>query len=242
VRLDDPSHVGDPSAEDKPSQVAGSTSTPQPATTPTNAADDNSDDRIDESNNDTAQNGVATESVAAESVATESVAAESVAAESVAAESVATESVAAESAQGSPSISTHAVWLAISIVVILASVVLEVEQAQVRIPGLSSSLPGLCTFKRATGLDCPGCGLTRCFISLGHGKIGNAFDFNPVGILFYAFVIIQVPFRIIQIVRIKNNWTELRWHELGTWAVMAIAILLLGQWVVRSLGSFLWGW
>jgi hypothetical protein len=147
----------------------------------------------------------------------------------------------AVSKKNSPSLITHVVWFFIAVLVVLASVVLTVNQSEVGIPGLSAVLPGLCTFKRTTGLDCPGCGLTRCFISLGHGQIGAAFGFNPVGILLYVFVIIQIPFRLTQIVRIRWGRRELKWHDFGTWAVMAIAFLLIGQWVIRSLiGSFLW--
>ena len=93
-----------------------------------------------------------------------------------------------------------------------------------------------------TGLDCPGCGLTRCFISVGHGRLADATQFNPVGILLYVFVVVQIPFRLLQIFRIKNGWEELQWYEAGTWIVIGIAFLLLGQWVVRIVGSMLLGW
>lgn len=46
----------------------------------------------------------------------------------------------------------------------------------------------LCLFKRAFGMPCPGCGMTRAFIFLGHGSIYEAFKMNPNS--FFAFLIV----------------------------------------------------
>ena len=53
------------------------------------------------------------------------------------------------------------------------------------------TLPGfeVCSFKRMTGLPCPGCGLTRAFCSISHGQIGQAWSFNPFAFLFYALAV-----------------------------------------------------
>ncbi len=44
------------------------------------------------------------------------------------------------------------------------------------------SLP--CPFHAVTGLECPGCGITRLFLALGHGDFRAAFAANPA--LFFA--------------------------------------------------------
>ncbi len=42
--------------------------------------------------------------------------------------------------------------------------------------GVESSI---CIFRRATGIPCPGCGLTRGFAALAKGHFGQAFEFHP---------------------------------------------------------------
>ena len=37
----------------------------------------------------------------------------------------------------------------------------------------------ICLFRRATGIPCPGCGLTRAFAALAKGQLGAAFVFHP---------------------------------------------------------------
>jgi len=44
----------------------------------------------------------------------------------------------------------------------------------------------LCFFNRVTGLPCPGCGLTRGFCALSHGRLLEAWALNPFSFLFYA--------------------------------------------------------
>ena len=62
-------------------------------------------------------------------------------------------------------------------------------------------VPVLCTFRRLTGLECPGCGLTRSFTFMAHGSIGGAFEANLLGPVLFTLVASQVPYRIIRIVR-----------------------------------------
>jgi len=38
---------------------------------------------------------------------------------------------------------------------------------------------GLCLWKRATGIECPGCGLSRGFVQIAHGKLIEAVKLNP---------------------------------------------------------------
>lgn len=48
----------------------------------------------------------------------------------------------------------------------------------------------LCIFKLATGLDCPGCGITRCIFSLINLDIQSAFNYNAlVTILILPFTV-----------------------------------------------------
>ena len=133
----------------------------------------------------------------------------------------------------------HVAMLLLAAVVIGASVLMRVEgQQQVTLPGLAGPLPGLCTFRRVLGIDCPGCGLTRCFISLGHGELLRAWRFNPAGILFFAVVVFQVPYRVIQLWRIRRGLREIDLGRAANWTLLFVALCMIGQWVLRTVGLF----
>jgi hypothetical protein len=40
--------------------------------------------------------------------------------------------------------------------------------------------PVLCPFRALTGLDCPGCGMTRAVGQITRGRVGTAFDYNAL--------------------------------------------------------------
>lgn len=134
----------------------------------------------------------------------------------------------------------HVTFFVLATVVLALSFVLGVRGAeQVTLPVFNVPLPPLCNFKRAVGVDCPGCGLTRCFISLAHGDLSRAWQFNPAGIYFFAIVVAQLPLRGWQLWRVR---TGRRAIELGWWghgALLLLAMLLIGQWAVRIVERFL---
>ena len=47
-------------------------------------------------------------------------------------------------------------------------------------PGSIEGLPTLCPFRRVTGLDCPGCGMTRALSALLHGDPDAAAAHHPL--------------------------------------------------------------
>jgi hypothetical protein len=48
----------------------------------------------------------------------------------------------------------------------------------------------LCGFKNLTGLPCPGCGLTHSFCALAKGRILESVEFNLLGPLLYAVLVV----------------------------------------------------
>jgi Protein of unknown function (DUF2752) len=62
-------------------------------------------------------------------------------------------------------------------------------------------LPDLCPFHQISGLWCPGCGLTRSFISMGHGDFAGALQFNPLGPVLYGILIVQILIGIAHLFR-----------------------------------------
>ncbi len=134
-----------------------------------------------------------------------------------------------------PSILVHVLLLAIAVMVVGLAAVLDVHRgSQVVIPIVQWPLPPTCMFQNILGLDCPGCGLTRCFISLAHGQWSMAWKYHPVGIVFFLIVLAQIPYRSWQIWRIKTLRGEARVGGAG-WAVLVFLVLIIGQWVIRAI-------
>ena len=52
-------------------------------------------------------------------------------------------------------------------------------------PGQGSLWPG-CLFHAATGLYCPGCGITRCAAALLRGDVATAWAMNPLALVALA--------------------------------------------------------
>ena len=54
------------------------------------------------------------------------------------------------------------------------------------------TITSLCPIKALTGLNCPGCGITRMFVALFYGNIYQAFRYNPL--VFIELPIIAILF------------------------------------------------
>ena len=131
----------------------------------------------------------------------------------------------------------HRTLLLLCLGIVALSVVLSVQNRQrVLLPVLGAPLPELCMMKRYTGFGCPGCGMTRCFISLGHGDLASAWSYNPAGIWFYAIVLFQVPYRAVQLWRIHRGLPELRTGWLAQISLGFLAVAMIGQWLLRICG------
>ena len=83
-----------------------------------------------------------------------------------------------------------------------------------------------CVFKAATGLDCPGCGLTRASHHALHGRFGDAFRMNPLLFAMGAVVLFSVP----SVARGTSPRFLTR-----PWFGWTAVIVVAGWWVVRNL-------
>ena len=126
-----------------------------------------------------------------------------------------------------------------SLVLILASVMQVRDECRVLIPGTSIPLPELCSFRRWTGTDCPGCGMTRAFISLAHGDVVAAWHYNPASPYFFLLVAAQIPFRASQLWRLKQGRPPVFQGSWGYLPIIVLMFLILGQWAVRLAGQAL---
>ena len=83
-----------------------------------------------------------------------------------------------------------------------------------------------CVFHAVTGLDCPGCGSTRAMHALLHGRVGEAFRYNPM--LFAAFGVFG--FAVPSLARGERPpFLDKPWFG---WSV---AIVMVVWWIVRNL-------
>lgn len=130
-------------------------------------------------------------------------------------------------------VTLHLIFLALSVAVIGASFVFSIQgKTDVRVPGISFPMPETCTSRRLWGIDCPGCGLTRSFVSISCGKINDALGFNPAGPLVYVFVLVQIPWHLFQLLRIGLGKHPIE----SVWLYVPIFVCsgaILFQWLFR---------
>ena len=91
-------------------------------------------------------------------------------------------------------------------------------------------MPG-CVFRKVTGFECPGCGMTRATYATLHGRIGDAFRFNPVGMVLFPLAMIGLAVEVIGWVRGKPLPFRL---NPGRWGATAIAAVLILWWIGRN--------
>jgi len=89
----------------------------------------------------------------------------------------------------------------------------------------------ICVLRRATGLPCPTCGLTRAFYAMGRGAVGEAFEAHPLGpLVFVLFGVVWV--RSAGILLAGRAWLNVAARVL-TWSLPFIAGAALLLWAVR---------
>jgi len=66
-------------------------------------------------------------------------------------------------------------------------------------------IPELCTWRRWFGISCPGCGMTRSFVFMGHGQPLAAWDMNKIGPFLFLAIASQIPYRAW---RIGRRWRQ----------------------------------
>lgn len=132
----------------------------------------------------------------------------------------------------------HALYLALASLVVGLAFALGVPgegeaSGKVMVPLLNVPMPSLCQFKNLTGIDCPGCGMTRAFIRIAHGQIVSAWWLNPASYVLFAFIAAQIPYRAVQLWRMSRGQNQLYWPTVNRVAVTTLMITLISQWLVK---------
>ncbi|MFD2256445.1 DUF2752 domain-containing protein [Luteolibacter algae] len=92
-------------------------------------------------------------------------------------------------------------------------------------------MPG-CFFRKATGFDCPGCGMTRGTYAFLNGRFLEGFLFNPVGIVLLPLGMIGVGLEVIGWARGKPLPVRL---SPGRWGAGIIAGIVITWWIARNI-------
>ena len=64
--------------------------------------------------------------------------------------------------------------------------------------------PVICPFRIATGLPCPGCGLTRSWVYLAHGRWTESLLAHPFGVVAAALVVVLIATVVRARIRDQN--------------------------------------
>jgi hypothetical protein len=100
-----------------------------------------------------------------------------------------------------------------------------------------------CAFRRATGLPCPTCGLSRSTVLAIHGSLGAAWHVMPAGpvLILGALALAVVLLGYAALApgrRPASRATARRWIALGGLAYGAAAVVMwLGGWTVQFLNA-----
>lgn len=119
----------------------------------------------------------------------------------------------------------RALWVSLIVAVI------AVAAYQLRQDGGAGWMPG-CLFRRITGLECPGCGMTRASYAFLNGRFLEAFWFNPVGVILFPIAVFGVGLEVVAWVRGKPARFSLR---SGRWGATVLAVVMIAWWVARNL-------
>jgi hypothetical protein len=121
-------------------------------------------------------------------------------------------------------------WASVAAMAILVAAVL--------MPPQGLGLP-LCQFRSVTQLPCMGCGLTRCFIRLGHLRFAEAFFYHPIGML--AFPLVLFAAGLLFVPRERRDRIADWFAGLGSLPIR-IGIIYGALFVTYGLGRMVWVW
>lgn len=98
-----------------------------------------------------------------------------------------------------------------------------------------SPLPESCLSRTLFNVNCPGCGLTRSFIHLAAGRVGDSLSANRVGWLLLIAVLIQIPYRLAALKCVEAHQPPplKKWHAIFS-GVLIVA--LVGNWLFQIAG------
>ena len=104
---------------------------------------------------------------------------------------------------------------------------------------LKPALTGLplCGVKMFTGIDCPGCGLTRSIAYLTHGQIRRSIDYHPLGIVIALWLVYMLIGTALGFI-LGRPMPRLVSQKTADLLLIVFVAALFGQWLVKLFFSF----
>jgi hypothetical protein len=132
--------------------------------------------------------------------------------------------------------STHWWYLGICLfMTVLPAFMAQSGSEHVQFLGLQ--LPGSCMSRELFGTTCPGCGLTRSFVALTHGRFQESLSLHRLGIVLYLFFVWQMAYRIYCL-RKHGVGIPRRLCRVQSFLGMGMFVALLANW---GIGLFVGG-
>lgn len=124
----------------------------------------------------------------------------------------------------------HVEMLVLAIIVLGAACLLDVQLDQrVALKSFPSVvMPPTCLSREVLGIPCPGCGLTRSFVELGHGRFFESLSQHRMGWILAFAVAFQIPYRIVVLHQRKNTLFN---PVLAKWISGVLIFLLFANWL-----------
>jgi hypothetical protein len=130
----------------------------------------------------------------------------------------------------------HGLFFSLAAFVILASLILRSDGLSgVYFPGRQWAMPKTCSSKLIFGIDCPSCGLTRAFIAISQGRFQDAWQLNRISFLMYAFVLGQIPWQGMQLIRLWRGRSPVYWPAVY-WLPIGLMVLMGLNWLLKITG------
>jgi len=126
--------------------------------------------------------------------------------------------------------STHWTYLGICLVLVVLPAFLS-NSDPAHISFLGVRVPGSCLSRELFHADCPGCGLTRSFVALTHGRFRESLSLHRLGLVLYLFFLWQIAYRLYCLrQRCANLPAGLL--RLQSWLGFGMVAALLANWAV----------
>ena len=118
----------------------------------------------------------------------------------------------------------HKIILFVCIVILAGALILRISGSELYLFGYK--WPTRCMLYETFGVKCALCGLTRSFSALAHGDFYEGFKFHPLGPVLFAFVCMQVPYRIYRLF-VKTDGAKTKLIRLFSGLNLGLAVIVV---------------
>jgi len=84
-----------------------------------------------------------------------------------------------------------------------------------------------CPFRRFTGMDCGGCGMTRSWCAIADGDLSLAVLMNPFGPLLFSLAVVKLGFLAVE-VKSRRELVIPIWSRVRSWAIGGLVAVMFG--------------